>query len=127
MKLKIDDLYPLQNILDSRIFTLHHVTRTSTRDARILALLIEVGEMINETRCFKYWSEKPASEKAIILEEYGDGIHFLLSLGIDLEDDSKELSSEDTKEDLLHQALDVYEQVSILRNDFTLKQYYKTL
>lgn len=48
-----------------------------------LALLVELAELANETRCFKFWSEKSPSEKPIILEEYVDSIHFLLSLGIE--------------------------------------------
>src|SRR5699024_11487970 len=48
---------------------------------RILALLVELGELANETRCFKFWSTKGASDDAIILEEYVDNIHFLLSIG----------------------------------------------
>ena len=87
MHLQVDDLYRLQNELDQRIFDLHDTTRNKTKNDRLLALLIELGEMINETKCFKFWSLKPSSDKAIILEEYGDGLHFLLSLGIDLQDD----------------------------------------
>ena len=49
----------------------------------MLALLVEIGELANETRSFKFWSVKPASEKKIILEEFVDGIHFILSLGIE--------------------------------------------
>lgn len=46
-----------------------------------LALLVELAELANETRCFKFWSSKGPSEKKIILEEFVDSIHFLLSLG----------------------------------------------
>ena len=45
-----------------------------------LALLIELAELANETRCFKFWSTKGPSDDAVILEEYVDSIHFLLSL-----------------------------------------------
>ena len=48
-----------------------------------LALLIELAELANETRCFKFWSTKGPSDNAVILEEYVDSIHFLLSLGIE--------------------------------------------
>lgn len=46
-----------------------------------LALLVELSELANETRCFKYWSQKGPSEREVILEEFVDSIHFLLSLG----------------------------------------------
>lgn len=42
-----------------------------------------MGELANETRCFKFWSVKPPSEKQVILEEFVDGVHFILSLGIE--------------------------------------------
>jgi len=55
-----------------------------------LALLVELAELANETRCFKFWSEKGPSNKEIILEEYVDSIHFLLSLGIEMNHDTLE-------------------------------------
>ncbi len=40
--------------------------------------------MANETRCFKYWSRKSSSERNVILEEYVDGLHFVLTIGLAL-------------------------------------------
>lgn len=50
---------------------------------KILALQVEIGELANETRCFKFWSRKGPSEQSVILEEYVDGLHFILSVGLD--------------------------------------------
>lgn len=80
----LDELFALQKGLDAEIHQKHHVDYASTHYQRVLALLVELGEFANETRCFKFWSEKPASEKAVILDEYADGMHFFLSLGIPL-------------------------------------------
>jgi len=91
MKLKIDDLIPYQQQLDQRIFEIHGTDRFSTMQARLLALLVELGEFANETRCFKFWSVKGPSEKAVLAEEFGDGLHFFLSLGIDLDDDGSDI------------------------------------
>lgn len=125
MKLKIADLYPYQLELDSRIFTLHNVTRIGTRQARILALQVELAEMANETRCFKYWSQQEAAEKAVILEEYGDGIHFLLSLGIDLQDQSLYIENAAVEsEELTTVILKVFSRVNELQNNFSLENYY---
>ena len=70
----------------------------------ILALLVEIGECANEHRaCFKFWSEdqeprtkatrQGKTEKGLparhletynpLLEEYVDGLHFVLELGIE--------------------------------------------
>jgi dimeric dUTPase (all-alpha-NTP-PPase superfamily) len=75
---------PHQKELDERIFLNHQTTREKTRHDRLLACCVELAEFVNETRCFKYWSLKPASELSVLLEEYADGLHFLNSLCIDL-------------------------------------------
>lgn len=47
---------------------------------KFLALIVEIAEFANEQRCFKYWSSKPASSKDVLLEEYIDGFHFIISI-----------------------------------------------
>ena len=42
-----------------------------------LELLVELGELANETRCFKYWSVKKA-DKDKVLEEYADVLLMIL-------------------------------------------------
>lgn len=71
----------LQNQLDKKIIVNRNVSDVKTLNARFLALLVELGEFANEQRCFKYWSSKPSSEKSIMLEEYIDSLHFILSIG----------------------------------------------
>lgn len=56
-------------------------------DKLILALNVEVSEIANEVRCFKFWSLKPPSSKAIIIEEFVDALHFVLELGIELNEE----------------------------------------
>ncbi|OZU89765.1 dUTPase [Virgibacillus indicus] len=80
-----DKLFSMQKQLDGYIQSKHHLKETDIFQAKILALLVELGELANETRCFKFWSTKPRNEKTVILEEYVDGVHFILSLGIDKE------------------------------------------
>ena len=111
MRLETKKLYEIQDTLDRRIFENHDVTREDTTIRRILALLVEVGELANETRCFKFWSSKAPSEKAVILEEYVDGIHFLLSLGIDLQvmPDYLECGDPGQQADITEQFITVYE------------------
>lgn len=46
----------------------------------LLALSVEVSELANEVNSFKYWSNKPPSNKEIILEEFSDVLHILGSL-----------------------------------------------
>ncbi|KQU59362.1 MULTISPECIES: dUTP diphosphatase [Rossellomorea] len=79
-----NQLLNMQNELDRHIESEHGLQDADLVDKKILALLVELGELANETRCFKFWSKKAPSEQEVILEEYVDGIHFILSLGIDI-------------------------------------------
>ncbi|WP_164216825.1 dUTP diphosphatase [Virgibacillus sp. YIM 98842] len=74
-------LYDMQRELDNYIEANNDLHNKDVFQEKYLALLVELGELANETRCFKFWSMKQPSERDIILEEYVDGIHFLLSLG----------------------------------------------
>lgn len=62
-------LFEMQKELDARILEEHPVQEGEDRLAKkILALLVELGELANEWRGFKYWSkdQKPRTEKQII-------------------------------------------------------------
>lgn len=76
-------LYDMQKNLDTYIETNHPIDRQAGFSKKYLALLVELGELANETRCFKFWSNKPPSDEVTILEEYVDVLHFILSLGIE--------------------------------------------
>ncbi|MCA0171632.1 dUTP diphosphatase [Bacillus sp. RAR_GA_16] len=82
--MNFERLFTLQKQLDDRIVQEHKLEDVSLFESKLLALKVEVGELANETRCFKYWSKKAPSPKETILEEYVDGIHFILSLGLEL-------------------------------------------
>jgi dimeric dUTPase (all-alpha-NTP-PPase superfamily) len=49
---------------------------------KLLALKVELGELANETKVFKYWSIKAAAGRAVILEELVDCLHFSLGIGL---------------------------------------------
>jgi len=80
----LNELYAIQKQLDEHIHSQHRLENNDLVREKMLAFFVELGELANETRCFKFWSLKPASSQALILEEYVDGVHFLLSLGLDL-------------------------------------------
>lgn len=59
-------LFEMQKELDARILEEHPVQEGEDRLAKkILALLVELGELANEARFFKYWSynQKPKTEE----------------------------------------------------------------
>lgn len=73
-------LFEKQRQLDRFIEENQHVQK-DVFDEKGLALLVELSELANETRCFKFWSTKGPSERAVLLEEFVDSVHFMLSLG----------------------------------------------
>ena len=115
-------LYQKQAELDQRIADNHHVSYQTTRERRILALLVELGEFANATRCFKYWSNKPSEAQDIVLDEYVDGLHFFLSLGIDIKANKKTYRYTKHADNLTKQILETYRLASL----FYLKQDEKS-
>jgi dimeric dUTPase (all-alpha-NTP-PPase superfamily) len=73
-------LMNMQKELDERIVKEHQLEGKDLNENKILALLVEMSELANETRCFKHWSTKGPSEHSILLEEYVDSLHFFLSI-----------------------------------------------
>ncbi|GGD02958.1 dUTP diphosphatase [Pontibacillus salipaludis] len=78
-----ETLFTMQQQLDQRIEMEHGLEQEDLFRKKVMALLVELGELANETRCFKFWSTKPPKEDEVILEEYVDGLHFILSLGLE--------------------------------------------
>ena len=75
---KFDELYDMNNI---------DIIRKNK-----LELLVELGELANETKCFKYWSNKP-SDINKVKEEYADCLIMVFSFfnmyDINLDEDFK--------------------------------------
>ena len=121
----LTDLYIKQAELDANIATNHNISYASTRNKRTLALLVELGEFANSTRTFKYWSNKGPEEKERVLDEFADGLHFALSLGVDLsyQIDSIEVSDDDKS--LTDNLLETYNLTSIFYSSQTRSNYLK--
>lgn len=84
--MKLTQLFKMQKELDAFIQN-NREESTDVFQEKGLALLVELAELANETRSFKFWSTKGPSPDEVILEEYVDSIHFMLSLGIEKEFD----------------------------------------
>lgn len=124
--MNLEKLFELQKELDYRILKQHHLEDQPLLQKKILALQVELGELANETRCFKYWSEKEPSPKDIILEEYVDCLHFILSVGIEKDFCDVILDLKHVEYPLTDQFLNLYIDV----NDFVIcssKDHYITL
>ncbi|WP_439022632.1 dUTP diphosphatase [Bacillus thuringiensis] len=84
--MNLPQLFQMQKALDERIVLENNIAHDRLENLT-MALLDEVGECAKETRCFKDWSKKGPSPRGVILEEYVDGFHFVLSLGLYMEYD----------------------------------------
>lgn len=123
--MNLEKLFTMQKGLDSHIEAQHSLQAEDLFDRKVLALLVELGELANETRCFKFWSLKPASAKEVILEEFVDGIHFILSLGIEA-GFTEQISIRDEpfqSESLTEQFLELYRIIEVFRSTRSLEDY----
>jgi dimeric dUTPase (all-alpha-NTP-PPase superfamily) len=124
----INKLFLMQKELDEYIEREKGLESAPLFDRKMLALLVEVGELANETRCFKFWSKKGPSEKKVILEEFVDGLHFILSVGIEIGLEELEWSSYDySHQDITKQFLDLYESITIFKKEQSIPNYEHVL
>ncbi len=107
MTLTLEQMYEMQKALDARIIKEKGLEGQDLLPNTVLALQVEIGELANEWRGFKHWSNdnEPRYEKRTIafrdkedgtgdafehvtyplLEEYVDCLHFFLSLARQLD------------------------------------------
>ena len=78
-----------------------------------LELLVEIGELANETRYFKYWSNKPI-DMDLVRGEYADcfiiTLYFFNIMNISLDEDFKEIDNYDK--------VDIFGRLYKLASDF---------
>ena len=77
----------------------------------------------NETRCFKFWSVKGPSEKEVLAEEFGDGLHFFLSLGIDLNDDGSDVEAIIVQGSKTNSFMALYDAIVVFARNANLDTY----
>lgn len=81
MRIFLEKFYNMQERLDKIIEVKHNVDFKSQIifQKRVIALQVELAELAQELRFFKYWStnQKPSER---VLAEYVDSFHFLLSM-----------------------------------------------
>lgn len=133
--MNLTKLFEIQRELDGRIVEEKGLQGQDLLPQKILALQVELGELANEWRRFKFWSKdrEPRTRKEVqasshmlhtetinpLLEEYVDCLHFILSVGLDLNMQEEEVSidSDYTKETTTETFSDLFEVISDLRKD----------
>lgn len=82
--MNLEKLLKMQKAFDDRIIDKHELDGQDLFSNKILALKVELGELANEWQGFKHWKEDP-QPKPDMLEEFVDCLHFILSIGLELE------------------------------------------
>ena len=122
-------LFEAQRKLDEHIITEKKLEGLDLFHNKVEALLCEIQECANETRCFKHWSNKePDIENA--LEETADSYHFILSLGNDLNVKPEDVAKQPARvyEDLTSQFIALSYAVSCMAMfNEKAKYYFETI
>lgn len=91
--MNLNKLFQIQSGLDYHIVKEKGLEGQDLLDKKILALQVELGELANEWRGFKFWSKNQSPQdfhlengklKNPLLEEYVDCMHFILSIGLNI-------------------------------------------
>ncbi|MBN0919308.1 dUTP diphosphatase [[Mycoplasma] gypis] len=80
--MNLDKVFEIQKKLDAKFAENIDPNESNLQTKKIIALIVEISEFANEVQEFKYWKMNKNIDKAKVLEEYADGIHFLSSLSI---------------------------------------------
>jgi dimeric dUTPase (all-alpha-NTP-PPase superfamily) len=131
--MNLKPLFELQAKLDQHIIDKHGLHGQDLLPKKILALQVELGELANEWRGFKFWSEdqeprtkhgyglvRPGEWRNPLLEEYVDCLHFILSIGLEVEAEEWDLTGLEPfkpyENEITEHFIDVISYVNGLRN-----------
>jgi len=83
-----------------------------------LELLVELGELANESKCFKYWSKK-SPDKNLVLEEYADCLLMIFYFMREFDIELNETFPNTDNNNIIDQFLVLYKLTSNLLNQYT--------
>lgn len=114
-----------QEKLDEHIIKEKGLQGVDLLDKKILALQVELGELANELpEVFKFWSDKKNDyEKALV--EYVDALHFILSIGNDLDINDYDNYVTPQEDNIIDAFLSVFEFVNTLDVHQSTDDYYQ--
>lgn len=113
-------IYDMQKELDEYTFKKYNLSdKEDLKNKKLLGLIVEISELANKTQSFKYWSTKLPGTKEELLEEYADGLHFILSLCLELEINLNDKFNKIEKEDDISKLF-----LIIIKNTINLKEEF---
>lgn len=114
-----------QKELDKAIKNAHSLD-IDHKNEMIIALYVEIGEFANEVQSFKYWKKQKNIILDNMLEEYADGLHFLMSFAIKY-NCSDNIEALVLSKDINIQFLQMYKIVYKLSKKITTKTIEKSI
>lgn len=125
--LNIEKIYKETKYLDELFSLQYDIKSPEIIQKYKLELLVEFGELANETRCFKFWSKKQTGEKNRILEEYIDCLFMILYFcniaNVSLSEDFPNIA----KKDIIETFLTLYKYGTDLSRKFEKETIKKLL
>lgn len=120
--MELKELFEMQKKLDEHIIKEKGLEEKDLLPNKILALQVELGELSNEWQGFKHWKVNPKPKDGM-LEEYVDCLHFILSIGLDIGQESIVIEfptfeiNKQKQELVIESFLDVIEATNLMRFD----------
>ena len=109
------DYYNRNKQLDDIYLERYSKTVNDYYEKNCLGLVVELCELANESKCFKYWSIKE-SNKSLVLEEYADCLSMLLCIFNYHNVNDLELLNISLSDDLVYMFNDVVRMCTLLMN-----------
>lgn len=145
--MNLSKLFEFQRKLDQHIIKEKGLEGQYLVPQKTLALQVELGELANEWRGFKFWSEEqePRTEAVRkrtteegrllnqwesynpMLEEYVDCLHFILTIGLDSGTDMAIINSNIKGHDITTQFNDIFDAISRFSSNRELYLYFALL
>lgn len=124
--MNLKKLYEFGNKLDRQIHSRVDLQEKALISQKILALQVKIGELANETECYKFWLAKKITIRREVLEKYKEVLYLALSIGIEKDFTETEFPVKAVESDLTNQFLNLFIDI----NDFMVcssKDHYITL
>lgn len=114
--MNLEKMLQFQQELDKKIENKIHLQGKSLLVKKLLSFQVKVGELADETQCFKYWIDKPSFDRQAVLDKYLECTQFLLTIGLDKDFTQNEINIKNIEYDLIEQFSNLFIDI----NDFTV-------
>ena len=122
----LTNIYKITKRLDDEFASHYSYDNEIVRKNR-LEILVELGELANETRCFKYWSKKQIGDKEKVLEEYIDCLFMTLYFCHMTDVSLDERFPKHSNSDLIDTFINLFDLTSNIKEELDKKTVKKVL